>query len=150
MVFESVRVDPWHTGIGKATAILYAREGCKNIVIADVNLELLQGVKAEIESAHPGSRVVATHLDVRDQDSVNAMVKEAIEKFGRIDYCANVAGIIKYGDTSTISSEDFELVYQINLRGIFFCAKAQINAMLKQDPLTSKYEGHFSNDGCPG
>lgn len=66
------------------------------------------------------------------------MIDEALSWFGRIDYCANVAGIIKYGDTAILLVEDFDLVYQVNLRGIFLCAKAQINAMLKQEPITSK------------
>ena len=66
------------------------------------------------------------------------MVKQAVDTFGRIDYCANSAGILRYGDTSVLPPEDFEIVYQVNLRGIFFCAKAEINAMLKQEPLTSK------------
>jgi NAD(P)-dependent dehydrogenase (short-subunit alcohol dehydrogenase family) len=124
-------------GIGKATAILYAKEGCRKIVIADVNTELLQVTKAEIEKMYPEVTIKAALLDVRSQASVEAMVAEAIKEFGRVDYCANVAGIIKYGDTAVLPAAEFELVYQVNLRGIFFCAKAQINAMLKQDPLTA-------------
>lgn len=73
------------------------------------------------------------------------MIDEALSWFGRIDYCANVAGIIKYGDTAVLPVEDFDLVYQVNLRGIFLCAKAQINAMLKQEPITSKWVYH--NEG---
>jgi NAD(P)-dependent dehydrogenase (short-subunit alcohol dehydrogenase family) len=126
------------TGIGKATALLYAKEGCKKIVIADVNIGQLQTTKEEIEKTYPGVIVLATSLDVRDQDSIQGMVDEAVKTFGRIDYCANVAGIIKYGDTATLPIADFDLVYQVNLRGIFLCAKAQINAMLKQETLTAK------------
>jgi len=117
---------------------LYAKEGCKRIVIADVNGELLKATQADIEKNYPDARIKAVSLDVRDQDSVNAMLHTTIEEFGRIDYCANVAGIIKYGDTATLEVADFELVYQVNLRGIFFCAKAQINAMLRQEPLTTR------------
>lgn len=109
-------------------------------MIADVNVELLQTTKTEIQEGYPEVAVQATTLDVRDQASVEAMVNETIKKFGRLDYCANVAGIIKYGDTSILPAADFDLVYQVNLRGIFFCAKAQINAMLKQEPLKAKYE----------
>jgi len=134
-------------GIGKATALLYAKEGCKKIVIADVNVELLQATQAEIEKTSPEVTVQAVSLDVRDQASVEAMVNQSIERFGRIDYCANVAGIIRYGDTSVLSAADFELVYQVNLRGIFFCAKAQINAMLKQQPITAK-DSHYPARGA--
>lgn len=117
---------------------MYAKEGCKRIVIADVNVELLEATKADMEKTYPDTRIKATPLDVREHDSVEAMLRMTIQEFGRVDYCANVAGIIKYGDTSTLSAADFELVYQVNLRGIFYCAKAQINAMLIQEPLTAR------------
>jgi len=107
-------------------------------VIADVNAQLLESTKSEIEAHHAGVRVLAVAVDVRNQQSVQAMVDEAIRRFGRIDYCANVAGTVRFGDTTILAAEDFDLVYEVNLRGVFFCAKAQINAMLKQDPLTAR------------
>jgi NAD(P)-dependent dehydrogenase (short-subunit alcohol dehydrogenase family) len=119
--------------------LLYAKEGCKKIVIADVNIKQLQATKEEIEKTYPGVTVLATSLDVRDQGSIQGMVDAAVKTFGRVDYCANVAGIIRYGDTAILPIADFDLVYQVNLRGIFLCAKAQINAMLKQEPLIAKY-----------
>ena len=125
-------------GIGRATALLYARENCNRIVIADINRNSLDEVKTEIESGHKNVRVVAVSLDVRDERSVQSLVDDAISAFGRIDYCANVAGIIRFGDTETLSINDWDLVQQINLRGVFLCAKYQIRAMLKQEPLISK------------
>lgn len=104
-----------------------------------MNVGLLEATRKEIQTLYPNSRILATQLDVKSQESVAAMVGAAIKEFGRIDYCANVAGIIKYGDTSIMSVEDFDLVQQINLRGVFLCAKAQISAMLNQEPLTSRY-----------
>jgi 3-oxoacyl-[acyl-carrier protein] reductase len=66
------------------------------------------------------------------------MVDEAVAAFGRIDYLANVAGIVKYGNTTVLSPEDWDLVMEVNLRGVFFCSKAVIGQMLKQEPLVSK------------
>lgn len=125
-------------GIGKATALEYAKEGCKRIAIADINVELLHQVAVEIKKGGADVEVKVIVVDVRSQDSVTKMVVEAVSTFGRIDYCANVAGIIRFGDTSVLPPEDFDLVYQINLRGVFLCAKAEINAMLKQEPLLSR------------
>lgn len=125
-------------GIGRATALLYSAEGCKRIVIADLNTNDLLSTKKQIESAHPGTKVKAITVDVRNQDEVQGMVDEAVRTFGRIDYCANVAGIIRFGDTSILSVDDFEEVYQVNLRGVFLTVKAQINAMLEQEPLISR------------
>ncbi|OCK78502.1 oxidoreductase [Lepidopterella palustris CBS 459.81] len=126
------------SGIGKATALRFAAEGCKRIAIADVNLALLQKTESEISSTYPEVAVKAILLDVRSQASVQAAVDEVVATFGRIDYCANVAGILRFGDTVVLSASDFELVYQVNLRGVFFCAKAEISQMLKQEPLVSK------------
>ncbi|OQU93645.1 hypothetical protein CLAIMM_00127 [Cladophialophora immunda] len=74
------------------------------------------------------------------------MVDEGVRVFGRLDYCVNSAGIIRQGDTAVLSVDDWESVYQINLRGMFFCGKAEINAMLKQEPLNCK-DSPFSARG---
>jgi NAD(P)-dependent dehydrogenase (short-subunit alcohol dehydrogenase family) len=125
-------------GIGKATAVRYAIEGCKQIVIADVNAEGVKKTEKEIKDKYAGVKVKAVTVDVRSQNSVQAMVDEAVRTFGRIDYCANVAGILKHGDTSILSAADFDLMYEVNMRGVFFASKAEINQMLKQEPLLSK------------
>ncbi|KAK5028213.1 hypothetical protein LTR13_009201 [Exophiala sideris] len=106
-------------------------------VVADVNHDALVLVKKEIESTYKDVRVAAIQVDVRDEASVKQLVDGAVAAFGRIDYCANVAGIIRFGDTSVLPVDDWDLVQQINLRGTFLCAKYQIKAMLKQEPLTS-------------
>jgi len=126
------------SGIGKATALLYAEEGCKKIAIADVNAESLEKAKKEVESANPGVTVLPIVVDVRNQESVEAMVAAVVKEFGRVDYCCNSAGILRYGDTSILPVEDFDMVYQVNLRGVFLSSKAEINQMIKQEPLKSK------------
>lgn len=126
------------SGIGKATALLYAEEGCKRIAIGDINADSLQSAKKEIEGSSPGVSVKTIVVDVRSQESVQSMVDETVKEFGRVDYCVNSAGILRYGDTSVLSQDDFDAVYQINLRGVFLSSKAQINQMLKQEPLKSK------------
>jgi len=130
-------------GIGKATAILYAKEKCRSIVVADINHDTLILVQKEIESTYDGVRVAAIQVDVRDETSVKQLISGAVAAFGRIDYCANVAGIIRFGDSSILPVDDWDLVQQINLRGTFLCAKYQIKAMLEQEPLTSKYVFQF-------
>lgn len=107
-------------------------------MVADINEELILCATHELQNQYPKAQVLGIVVDVRDQESVQRMVDEALKKFGRIDYCANVAGIIRSGDTAILSVQDWEDVYQINLRGVFFCAKAEIRAMLNQEPLQSK------------
>jgi NAD(P)-dependent dehydrogenase (short-subunit alcohol dehydrogenase family) len=138
--FGDDRSDQYHPfpGIGRATALLYAAEGCRRIVIADFNKGLLDEAQRQIEQAYPGVDVLALAVDVRSEASVQEMVDQAIQTFGRLDYCANVAGILRFGDTAVLPLRDFEDVYQVNLRGTFLCAKAEINAMLRQEPLQSR------------
>ncbi|KAJ0416439.1 oxidoreductase [Aspergillus carlsbadensis] len=125
------------SGIGKATALQYAADGCKRIAIGDIQTDLLRGVQSDIEKRYPGTQVQAVEVDVTTLASVQAMVDATVERFGRIDYCANVAGILRFGDTVNLSSNTFDQVYEVNLRGIFFCCKAEIAQMLKQEPLVS-------------
>ncbi|KAL4937798.1 hypothetical protein BDV06DRAFT_215625 [Aspergillus oleicola] len=127
------------SGIGRATALQYASDGCKRIVISDIDVLGLAAVEEELQHQSNDLRVKSVQVDVRDQASIERMVQSAVDTFGRIDYCANVAGILRYGDTSVLPVEDFELVYQINLRGIFLSTKAEINQMLQQQPLTSRH-----------
>ncbi|GAB7356259.1 hypothetical protein MBLNU459_g7070t1 [Dothideomycetes sp. NU459] len=125
------------SGIGRAAALQYAKEGCLRIAIADMNTASLDSTQKAIE-AYPNVKVKAIAVDVRQQSSVEDMVREVVDAFGRIDYCVNSAGIIRFGDSVVLPEADFEAVYQVNLRGVFFCVKAEINAMLKQDFLASE------------
>lgn len=102
-----------------------------------MNAESLESTRKSIER-NKSVKVKAIVVDVTKKDSVEAMVRDVVATFGRIDYCANVAGIIRFGDTAICSEADFEAVYQVNLRGTFLCAKAEINAMLSQEPLATK------------
>jgi len=126
------------SGIGRETAKLFAIRGCKKLVISDLNLGGLEEVKSAIEHEHQGVSVLAVETNVRDEASVDNMVAKAVEKFGRIDYCCNVAGITLAGSTAEASTADFELQYEVNLRGVFFCERAELRAMLKQERLASK------------
>lgn len=127
------------SGIGKETALLYAKEGCKRITIADLNATGLDETKRIIESKYEGIVVRTTVFNVTDESSVQAMVDGTIEQFGRLDYCANVAGMVLLGtQTADMSTSFFEKHYQVNLKGLFFCERAELQVMLKQEPLTSK------------
>lgn len=73
---------------------MYAKEGCKRISISDISADGLQKTRHIIESRYEGVSVRATKTDVSDEDAVQALLDGTIEQIGRIDYCANVAGII--------------------------------------------------------
>ena len=116
-------------GIGRASAILYAEQGAK-VALADINEEGLNETSRLITEAGGESLVVIT--DVSKEDSCNAMVSKTVEQFGRLDVIFNNAGIsgdrVLMADTT---AEQWRQVIDVNLNGVFYCAKAAIPAMLK-------------------
>ncbi len=117
-------------GIGKAIAENLAARGAK-IVIADLRIDLAAETAAEI-AAKTGSETIALEVDVAKQESVKAMVKEALEKFGKIDILVNNAGITRDGLTMRMKESDWDLVLNINLKGAFNCAQALSRSMMKE------------------
>lgn len=116
-------------GIGRATAIRFAEEGA-NVVVVDLDLDEAEGVVVEIEAM--GRQALAQKVDVSSRPSVDAMVKAALEQFGRIDVLVNNAGTIRDAQLVKMSEQNFDLVIAINLKGVFNCAQAVVPTMLAQ------------------
>ena len=113
-------------GIGKAIAVAFAKEGAK-VVIADINYELAKETAAEI-----GSDAMAMKADVTKWDEVTAMVKQTVEKFGRVDILVNNAGVVRKGWVKDLPEEVWDEVLTINLKGTFLCSKAVLPTMIEQ------------------
>lgn len=127
------------SGIGRETAILFAKEGCETIAITDISEKGLAETKGLIESITNDASIKSYVCDVSDESAVQKMVDDIVENFGRLDYCANVAGIILLGvQTAKMETSFFDKHHNINLRGLFFCERAQLQQMLKQEPLPTK------------
>jgi len=87
----------WHqltrTGIGRATAIAFARSGIQRLALTDRNLDAVDAVSKEIRSQYPCVEILTYKVDVTDTGAVEGSVLEAVKKFGRIDVAVNVAGV---------------------------------------------------------
>ncbi len=116
-------------GIGKAIAESLAERGA-NIVVVDLAIEAAEETAQEI-AERTGREVLALEADVSDNASVKAMVKKALEKFGKIDVLVNNAGITRDGLLMRMKEKDWDLVLDINLKGAFNCAQALIRPMMK-------------------
>lgn len=118
------------SGIGRATAQIFAREGAR-LVLADVveagGQETLQMVTAG------GADAIFVKADVSKSHEVEAMVAKAVATYGRLDCAFNNAGIGgKSVLTHECSEEDWNRVLAVNLTGVWLCMKAEITQMLKQ------------------
>jgi len=102
-------------GIGKALAEELAARGCY-LVLADVNSDLLQSTAEALRAG--GAQLDAKTVDVRDAARVQALVEGAHQELGRIDYMFNNAGVNVCAELCDTSLEDWNLLIDVNLRGV--------------------------------
>jgi NAD(P)-dependent dehydrogenase (short-subunit alcohol dehydrogenase family) len=118
------------SGIGRATALAFAREGA-NVVVADVLADGGRETARMVEAK--GVRALFVQCDVSSDRDVRATLGKTIETFGRLDCAFNNAGIEgKQAATSDSTEENWDRVLAINLKGVWLCMKYEIPAMLKQ------------------
>jgi NAD(P)-dependent dehydrogenase (short-subunit alcohol dehydrogenase family) len=112
--------------IGAATVARLLEEGC-SVVAADLSATMLAAVAA----AHPGAKLTTIEADLAAEAASEAVVRKATEAFGGVDLLVNAVGILgASGPISTLSVDDFDLVYRVNVRGVFLMMKAALNAMI--------------------
>jgi 3-oxoacyl-[acyl-carrier protein] reductase len=116
-------------GIGRAIALDLAENGV-DVVVADINLETAEVAAAE--AAVAGSTPLAFELNVADAKNVEALVEKVLEKYGRIDYLINNAGITRDTLMMRMGDDAWQAVIDINLTGTYLCSKAVLRAMMKQ------------------
>ena len=121
------------SGIGRASAQIFAREGAR-VVVADRDDGGAKETVARIEAS--GGEALAVHVDVADEDSVREMIAQTVDRFGRLDAAMNNAGIT----SDHIAFHEMELaewqrMIDVNLTGVFLCMKHEIAQMLTQEPL---------------
>ena len=111
------------SGLGKASAMMLAREGAK-VVLADIDLAGAEKVAAEI-----GDNAVAVALDVVDEAAWQAAVAHAVETFGGLHVLLNSAGIALTKDVEATTFEEWRRVHDIDLDGVFLGCKHAVKAI---------------------
>ena len=118
------------SGIGRATALVFAQRGAR-VVVADVNVE---GGEETVSLIHNGDgEAVFIHTDVTQASEIEHLIGKTVETYGQLDCAFNNAGIA--GDlslTADCSEEHWNRVMSINLRGVWLCMKHELSQMLKQ------------------
>ena len=144
-------------GLGRCHAIELAKRGAK-VVVNDLGggvdgsgagSEAAQAVVAEIEAL--GGEAIANGANVAKYDEVEAMVKQVMDKWGRIDILVNNAGILRDKSFVKVSLEDFKLVLDVHLMGSVNCTKACWGIMREQAygrvVVTTSSSGLYGNFG---
>ncbi len=116
-------------GIGRCLSIGFASAG-SSVVIADMNAENLEKTKSEI--AEINDSVAAVVTDVSADDAADRIVGAAQDLGGKLDALINNAGIMSYTDALTIQDDEWDRMYEINLRSPMRIMRAALNAMASQ------------------
>src|ERR687890_1418739 len=117
-------------GIGRATALAFAREGA-SVVVSDISEQSVRETARRIEEA--GGRALAVTCDVTRTEDVRSALDETIETFGRLDAAFNNAGVEnEVKPMADVTEEEWDRSIAINLRGVFLCMKYEVPLMLRQ------------------
>jgi len=123
-------------GIGRATALAFAREGADIVLAARTSSEITD-VANEVTTL--GRRAHAITTDVQNKSEVNDMVTHTLDTFGRVDILVNNAGVAIHNPIPNIREEDWDITMAVNLKGVFLCTQAVFSNMCDQK------RGHIVN-----
>ena len=122
-------------GIGRATALAFAREGAR-VAVADAVIESAQQTVALVNEA--GGQAMSLTVDVTDTAQVQAMIRSVVAAFGRLDCAFNNAGIAGFQvdaggkKTADWSEAAFDRMIGVNLKGVWLCMKYELPHMIAQ------------------
>lgn len=117
-------------GIGRAIALQLASEGAKVVVNYSGSEQKAQEVVEEIKAN--GGEAIAVQANVADADSVQNLMKSALDTYGSIDILVNNAGITRDNLLMRMKDDEWDDVINTNLKGVFLCTKAVTRQMMKQ------------------
>jgi NAD(P)-dependent dehydrogenase (short-subunit alcohol dehydrogenase family) len=116
------------SGIGRATAVLFAKEGAV-VAIADVSKQAVESVAAEIIAS--GRRALFEACDVASAADCHRVVERVVREFGGIDILFNNAGIIRRASVVELAEEDWDRVMAVNVKSIYLMSREVIPVMAK-------------------
>ena len=132
---KSALVTGGASGIGRATALAFAREGAR-VAVADIMQDAAQRTVTEIEAI--GGQALAIACDVTDDDAVKAMIAATVDAFGGLDCAFNNAGIAPYQvnaggqKIADVAPEAWRRLIDVNLTGVWLCLRHEVAQMRAQ------------------
>ena len=116
-------------GIGKSIATEFAREGA-DVAVADINERTADETSIAIKEM--GQRSLPIKTDVGSLPDIDSMVKTTVDHFGRVDILVNNAGVMRDIQLVDITEDDWDLMFRVNTKGVFFCLQRVAQEMIKQ------------------
>lgn len=114
-------------GIGRATVLACAAEGAR-VVVADLDEEGGRDVARQADASGPGARF--QRVDVSSSEDVERMMEETVDEWGRVDVLVNNAGIVADARLVNMTSEQWDRVIDVNLKGLFLCGQSAARRMI--------------------
>ncbi|MCJ1467227.1 hypothetical protein MMC07_005850 [Pseudocyphellaria aurata] len=142
------------SGIGRACAVLLAKEGASGLVVADLAIDAARDTVAECHTVATNTqfRSKAVLVDVTREDSVRSLFSGTVSAFGRVDYCVNSAGVgvQDAADIASLSLAEFQRFLDINTTGMFLVTKEASIAMRAQEerPISPSNPGRGTTRGA--
>jgi NAD(P)-dependent dehydrogenase (short-subunit alcohol dehydrogenase family) len=125
---KTVLITGGSTGIGRATALAFAREGA-SVMIGDVDDRAVETVSL-IEAA--GGKAAFKHADVSDADAMTALVRDCVARFGGMHMAFNNAGVLPPPlPFHEVPASDLDLILNVDLKGVYFAMQAEIRHFLE-------------------
>src|SRR5262249_44057586 len=118
------------SGIGQAIALLFAKQGAHTVIL-DINADASFATAESIR--RNGGRAMSVSCDVSRAAEVSKVFLGIDSELQRIDILVNNAGIAHVGNLANTSEEDFDRIYNVNVKGVFLCSQAAIGIMLRQN-----------------
>lgn len=132
------------SGIGRATALAFARDGA-NVALAARREEKLRAVADEIRTEHDVD-VLVVPTDVSENSAVQNLVETTVDSFGRLDVLVNIAGVARGGPIAQTSVDDYRTMMATNTDGMFFTTKAALPHLRESEGtlvLIGSYAGNY-------
>ncbi|HXG21397.1 MAG TPA: SDR family NAD(P)-dependent oxidoreductase [Methylomirabilota bacterium] len=117
------------SGLGKATALLFAQEGAR-VVVTDISQRRAEAVAEEINGRSRRKKAIAFRADVAKKEEVEAMAAAARKQFGPITILVNNAGIAQIKNFLAIAPEEWQRMLDVHMKGTFLCSQAVIADMI--------------------
>lgn len=118
------------SGIGRATAIAFARVGAK---VVAASRRIAEGEETVRRIQEAGGEAIFVQTDVSRAAEVEALVNKTVDTYGRLDCACNNAGRAVFGPLIEMPEEDWNQMFDVNLKGMWLCLKYEISMMLKQE-----------------